>query len=118
MNVNETAILKKLVNGEREPATHTEHAAEKIRPWTQMRDLAQKFGRMSLFLQRITVIGATDNLDISRDEFPFLSFALRGDQRTLHNNRSTSTKSLDVCALAQRIILPAVWQIANRRADD
>src|SRR6266550_74558 len=92
MNVNETAILKKLVNGEREPTTHTKHATEKIRPWTQVRDLAQKFRRMSLFLQRITVIGATDN------------------------NRSTSTKPLDFCVIAQRIFLRDDLKIAHRRA--
>ena len=85
MNVNEPVILKKLVNGKREPATHTEHATEKIRPWTQMRDLAQKFRRVPLFLERITFVGATDNFDISRDEFPFLPFALRRDERALNN---------------------------------
>ena len=81
MNVNETAILKKLVNGEREPAAHTEHATEKIRSRTQMRDLAQKFRRVPLFLERITFVGATDNFDISRNELPFLSFALRRSSR-------------------------------------
>src|SRR5437764_14735638 len=97
MNVNEPAILKKLVNCEREPAAGTEHAAEKIRPRTQMRDLAQKFRRVPLFLERITFVGATDNFDISRDELPFLSFALRGDQRALHNKSSTGIEPLDVC---------------------
>ena len=86
MNVNETAILKKLVNGEREPATHTEHATEKIRSRTQVRDLAQKFRRVPLFLERIAFVGATDNFDISRNELPVLSFALRRDQRALNNN--------------------------------
>ena len=116
MNVNETALLKKLVNGEREPAAHTEHATEKIRPWTQMRDLAQKFRRVSLFLERITFVGATDNFDISRNELPFLSFALRRDQRALHNNRSTSVEPLDVCVIAQRILLRDDLKIAQRRA--
>jgi len=71
MNVNEPALLKKLVNGEREPAAHTKHTTEKIRPRTQMRDLTQKFWRVPLFLERITFVGATHNLDISRDELPF-----------------------------------------------
>src|SRR5919197_817547 len=104
MNVNKPAILKKLVNGERESAAHTEHAAEKIRPWTQMRDLAQEFRRVPLFLKRITFVGATDNFDISRNEFPFLSFALRGDQHALHNNRSACAEPLDVCIIRHRIL--------------
>ena len=51
-----------------------------------MRDFAQKLRRVLLFLERIPFVGATDNFDISRDEFPFLSFALRLDQPALRNN--------------------------------
>src|SRR4051794_8854369 len=85
VNVNETALLKKLMYRECEAAAYTEHTTEKIRAWTQMRDVAQKFWRVPLFLERITFVGATDDFDISRNEFPFLSFALRWDQRTLNN---------------------------------
>src|SRR4029077_5625095 len=116
MNVNETAILKKRVNGKREPATHTEHATEKIRPWTQVRDLAQKLRRVPLFLERITFVGATDNFDTSRNEFPFLPFALRGHQLALHNNRSTSVEPWDVCVVRQRILFRDDLKIAQRRA--
>src|SRR4029077_14803806 len=116
MNVNETAILKKLVNCECEPATHTEHATEKIRSRTQMRDLTQKFRRVPLFLERITFVGATDNFDISRNELPFLSSALRGDQRAVYNNRSASVEPLDVCVIAQHILLRDDLKIAQRRA--
>src|SRR5438477_5290644 len=105
MNVNEPVILKKLMNREREPAAHTEHTPEKIRPWTQVRDLAQKFRRVPLFLERITFIGATHNSDISRNELPFLSFSLRRHQLALYNNRSTSAEALDVCVIRQRILL-------------
>ena len=114
MNVNETALLKKLMNCEREPAAHTKHATEKIRPRTQMRDLAQKFRRVSFFLERITFVGATDNFDISRNELPFLSFALRWDERALYNNRSTSVEPLDVCVIRQRILLRNDLKIAQR----
>src|SRR5262245_2010803 len=114
MNVNEPAILKKLMNGERKPAAHTKHASEKIRPWTQMRDLAQKFRRVPLFLQRITFVGATNNLDVSRNEFPFLSLALRRDQHTIHNQRRASAEPLDVCVIRQRILLRDDLKIAQR----
>src|SRR4029453_11529083 len=116
MTVNEPAILKKLVHGEREPAAHTEHATEKVRPWTQMRDFAQKFRRVPLFLEWITFVGTTDNLDISRDEFPFLSFALRPDQRAIHNNGSASVEPLDLGVIRQRILLCDDLKIAQRRA--
>ena len=46
-----------------------------------MRDLAQKFRRVPFFLERISFVGATDNFDISRNDFPALAFALRRDQR-------------------------------------
>src|SRR5204862_6968772 len=113
MNVNEPAILKKLVNCECEPATHTEHATEKIRPWTQVRDLTQKFWHVPLFLERITFVGATDNFDISRNELPFLSFALRRDQRALYNKCSTGIEPLDVSVIAQRIHLRDDMKIAQ-----
>src|SRR2546430_12065994 len=113
MNVNEPAILKKLMNREREPAAHTEHTPEKIRPWTQVRDLAQKFRCVPLFLERITFVGATDNFDVSRDEFPFLPFALRRCQRSLHNNRSTSVEPLDVSVIRERILLSDDLKIAQ-----
>src|SRR6516225_5738408 len=114
MNINETAILKKLVNGEREPATHTKHATEKIRPWSQMRDLPQEFRRVSLFLERVTFVGAANNFDILRDEFPFLSFALRGDQRALDNDRSAGAESLDLCVIRQCILFRDDLKIAQR----
>src|SRR6476646_10133172 len=81
-----------------------------------MRDLAQKFRRVPLFLKRITFVGATDNFDISRNELPFLSFALRRHQRALHNNRSTSVEPLDVRVIWQRILLRDDLKIAQRRA--
>src|SRR5215469_6178180 len=114
MNVNEAAILEKLVNGKREPAAHTKHATKKIRSRTQMDDLTQEFRCVSLFLERITFVGATNNFDVSRNELPFLSFPLRRYQRALHNNRSSSTKSLDVCVIPQRILLRDDLKIAQR----
>ena len=43
MDVNKTAILKKLVNGVREAAAYAEDATEQIRARTEVGDLAQKF---------------------------------------------------------------------------
>src|SRR5262249_20723520 len=116
MNVNETAILKKLVNGEREPAAHTKHATEKVRPRTKMRDLAQKFRRVPFFLELISFIGVTDNLDVSRNQFPFLSFFLRREQRSLHNNRSYTPQAVDMCVFRRGMLLRDAPEIAELRA--
>ena len=61
MDINETAILKKLVNREREPAAHPKHATEKIGARTQMRDFTEEFSCVSLFLKRISFIRAADD---------------------------------------------------------
>ena len=68
-----------------------------------MRDLTQKFRRVPLFLERITFVGATDNFDISRNELPFLSFALRRDQRAAYDNRCAGTEPLDLCVVRQSV---------------
>src|SRR5438309_11100456 len=86
MNVNETAILKKLVNGERESATHTKYAPEKTRPGTQVRDLAHEFGGMSVLLGRVGIVGSSYGLYPVGNQFPLLSFALRRYQRAAHTN--------------------------------
>jgi len=67
----------------------------------------EKFRRVPLFLERITFVGATDNLDISRHEFPFLPFALRRDQRAL-TKVSTAVEPLDVCVIGQRILFAMI----------
>ena len=78
-----------------------------------MRDLTQKFRRVPLFLERITFVGATDNFDISRDEFPFLSFAPRWKERASHDNRSASAEPLNVCVIRQCILFRDDLQIAQ-----
>src|SRR5262245_21571987 len=116
MNVNETALLEKLMNGEREAAAHTEDATEKIRTRTQMRDLTQEFRRVSLFLEWISFVGGADDRNIARDQFPFLPLALRRNQRAAHDNRSASAEALDGCVIRQRIFLRNDLKIAQRGA--
>ena len=50
-----------------------------------MSDFAEKFRRVPLFLERIGIVGCSDNLDVVRNQFPFLSFTLRSDQRASHS---------------------------------
>ena len=51
-----------------------------------MSDLAEEFGRVPLFLEWIRIIGCANDLNVVGDEFPFLSFALRWNQRATHND--------------------------------
>jgi len=51
-----------------------------------MSDFSEKLRRVPLFLERIGIVGHSHNVDVVRDEFPFLSLTLRGDQRTSHCN--------------------------------
>ena len=103
MDVNETTLVKKLVNGECQPAPHPKDAAKKIRAWTKMRNLAQKLRRMPLLLQRIGVIGRSDDVYLVGDDFPFLAFALRSDQRPARANGGTSGQSLQRGIIRQRV---------------
>src|SRR5205823_14654593 len=102
---NKTAFLKELVNGECQPAPDAKDATKKIRARTQMRDLTKKFGRVTLFLEWIGIIGRSNDLDSVRDEFPLLSLALGSDQRPRHPHGGARAQSL-----YRRII----WQRAFR----
>ena len=64
VDVNETALLEKLVNGESQPAADAENRAEEIRARAQMRDLAQELRRVSLFLERIGLVRRADDFNL------------------------------------------------------
>jgi hypothetical protein len=66
MNINEAALVKKLVNGKREPAPHAKDATEKIRSRSEMGNFAEKFGCMPFLLQRIGIVGGSYYLNIVR----------------------------------------------------
>jgi hypothetical protein len=94
MDVNETAVLKELVNGECESAPHPKDATKKVRARTQMGNLAEELWRVTLFLEWIGIIGGSNNVDLLRGEFPLLSFTLGSDQRPAHANRSARGQTL------------------------
>ena len=68
-----------------------------------MSDFAKKFRRMPLLLQRIGIIGGSYDLDLVRNQLPFLSFTLRRDQRAAHNDRRSSCKALHSRVIGQRV---------------
>ncbi len=59
-----------------------------------MSDLAQELRGVSLFLQRVTIIGRAHDLDGIGDHLPALSFALRCDERAAHHDGSASDEML------------------------
>ena len=80
-----------------------------------MRDLAKKFRRVPFLLERIGIIRRADDLDLVGDQFPFLSFALRGDKRAAHPDRSAGGQLLNVGIIRERIPRDDL-EIAQRRA--
>src|SRR5256714_15248405 len=102
MDVNETAVLKKLMDGEGEPAADTEDRAEQIRARPKVRDLAEKLRRVTLLLERIRFVGCADDFDFVRDHFPGLAFSLRGNQIAADHDRRAGLKPLDLGIIRER----------------
>ncbi len=103
MHVNKTAFLKELVDRKSEPAPDAKDAAEKVGARTQMSDLAQELRGVSLFLQRVTIIGRAHDLDGIGDHLPALSFALRCDERAAHHDGSARDEMLHRGVIRERI---------------
>ena len=69
-----------------------------------MSDFAQKFRRMPLLLQRVGIVGSSYNLDLVRNQLPFLSFTLRRDQRAADDDRRSSCEPLHSRVIWQRVL--------------
>src|SRR5438309_8737723 len=87
MNVNEIALLKKLMDREGQFAAHPKHRSVEIRTRTQMRDSSKKFLRVPLLLQRVSRIGRANKLNAGGFEFPLLSLSRRGDEIAFNDRR-------------------------------
>ena len=103
VDVNKTALLKKLVNGKCQTAPHAKDATEEVRAGAEMSDFAKKFRRMALFLERVGIVGGSHDLDLLGNQFPFLSFALRRDQRANCANGCARAQPLHRRIIRQRI---------------
>ena len=90
MNIVEPAFLIIGVDGVRHLRTDPIDCAESVRPRAEMSNLAKKLGRMSLLLQWVGVVSRSYDLDIIRNQFPFLSFTLGWNQRPTYANRRSS----------------------------
>ena len=69
-----------------------------------MSDFAEKFRRMPFFLERIGIVGRSDNLDVFRNQFPFLAFALRSDQRASDSDGCAGGEPLHRCVVRQCVL--------------
>ena len=66
-----------------------------------MSDFAEKFRRVPLFLERVGIIRGSNDVDCFRNQFPFLPFALRSDQRTSDSNGCAGVEPLHRCVVRQ-----------------
>src|ERR1700731_1763297 len=69
-----------------------------------MSDLAQKLGSVSLFLQRVSIISCSDDVDLVGHDLPVLAFALRGDEVAMHAYRGAGGQTLDRAVIVQRVL--------------
>ena len=70
VHINKIALLKELVHGKGQPAAHAKDGAKQIRARPQMRDRAQKFLRVPLFLQRVVAIRLADQFHVASPAIP------------------------------------------------
>ena len=80
VHIDKTALLKKLVNGESEPAPDPEDRTEKVGARTKMGNLTEELRSMPFLLEGITLVRSSDNLDLVGHDFPGLALALGSNQ--------------------------------------
>src|SRR3954464_3652958 len=68
-----------------------------------MRDLAQEFRGVPLLLERISLVGPADDLDLARDNFPRLALSLRSNELAADDDGGARLQSLDVRVIWQRV---------------
>src|SRR5439155_23174276 len=81
MDVDESALLKKFVDGEREGVADAEDGAEGVATDAEVRNLAQELHRVALLLEWIDGgVGGAIDLQLASFELHRLARARRGDQ--------------------------------------
>ena len=76
MDVAKTAVMEKLVNGERQFGTNAESGAVFVGTRTQVCNAAQIFVRVLFLLQRKIFVGDVIDFNLVRNDFIFLAAAL------------------------------------------
>ena len=76
--------------------THAHHRAQAISTGTQVRNRAQEFDGMPLFLERETLISPPQETEGSGLELPFLAFGWGRHQFAVHADRRTRQRFLKV----------------------
>ena len=87
MHIQKTAFLKKFMDGKGKRVADAEHASECVRARAQMRDSAQKFQSVPLFLERISGrVGGAINNNLIRPQFHRLTLPRRFDKPSARRN--------------------------------
>ena len=95
VHVDETALLKELMDRISHAAADAEDGAEEIRTWPEVGDRAHELHRVPLFLERVILGRGPDEDDARGLELPFLPLALRGDDGSLDLDRGSRPSGHD-----------------------
>ena len=88
MHIDKPAVVEKFMNGKRRFAADPEHRGKEIGAGAEMRNDAQKFHRVPLFLQGIIGRGFSLYVDFFRFDLVRLLIFRRGDHFSRHDERS------------------------------
>ena len=104
------------MNGKCRNAAYAEHGVKCVGTWAQMRNAAQKFKRMPLFLQRIFRRGRALDLNFLRFELKGL-LCLRCQYKSSANDkRRTDILLCNFLVIGKRCVLKYDLQIAESRS--
>ena len=97
MEIEETSLMKELVDSDRHVMTDAEHGTKRIGTRTQMSYFTKKFKRVTFLLQRISSrIGCAVNLNFGSLDLYILTLSLRFNQFTVHTDTSTGRNRFKV----------------------
>ena len=88
--------------GERGP--HTENRGERVRPGTEVRDVAEEFERMPLLLERERRVRRTEQRHLGRVELDRLALPRRGDETTARFDRGARAEMPDRLEVRDRTV--------------
>src|SRR5437667_2911639 len=93
MDINEIALLEKLMDRVSQFAARAEDRSEEIRARPQVRNGAQKLQRMPLLLQRVTRVRFADQFNARGAQLPLLACGGRWHKVSLHDRGSAGDKA-------------------------
>src|SRR5690606_4265463 len=115
VNINETAIVKKSVNGVSERVAYPHHCTERVGSGPQMRDFAEELQRMALGLKGIFFRVAVAEDDNGRNpDFHLLSFCGRGHQGAFGTNAGAGRNALQDRLVGRLVVDDKLYGVDGR----